>query len=91
MKEEIINRDKKKEEEEAESQHLNLGGTKEGREVGVEIGWSSKVTFLSSTPSREDLEEEASPIRLRRHIPGSSMILKYIRSKSPQSLENITL
>jgi precorrin-6x reductase len=91
MKEEIINRDKKKEEEEAESQHLGLGGTKEGKEAGVELGWSSKATFLSSTQSRKDLEEEASPTRLGRHMPDSWMISKYIQSKSPQSLENITL
>jgi hypothetical protein len=91
MKEETINRDKKKEEEEAESQPLGLGGTKEGREAEAELGWSSKATFLSSTPSREDLEEEASPIQLGRHMPGSWMISRNIRSKSPQSLRNITL
>jgi len=91
MKEETINRDKKKEEEEAESQPLGLGGTKEGREVGAELRWSSKATFLLSTPSREDLEEEASPIRPGRHTPDNWMNSRYIRSKSPQSLRNITL
>jgi hypothetical protein len=91
MKGEIINRDKKKEEEEAESQHLNLRGTKEGREVGAELEWRSKAISLSSTLSREDLEEEASPTRLGRRMPGSWMISKYIRSRSPQSLRNITL
>jgi len=89
MKEETINRDKKKEEEEAESQPFGLGGTKE--EAGAELAWSSKETFQSSTPSREDLEEEASSIRLGRRMPGSWMISRYIRSKSPQSLGNITL
>jgi hypothetical protein len=91
MKGEIINRDRKKEEEEAESQHLDLGGTKEGREVGAELEWRSKAIFLSSTLSREDLEEEASPTQLGRHMPGSWMISKYIRSRSHQSLGNITL
>jgi hypothetical protein len=87
----IINRDKKKEEEEAESQHLDLGGTKEGREAGADLGWRSKAISLSSTLSREDLEEEASPTRLGRRMPGSWMISRYIRSRSLQSLGNITL
>jgi hypothetical protein len=46
MKGEIINRDKKKEEEEAESQHLDLGGMKEEREVGADLRWCSKVISL---------------------------------------------
>jgi hypothetical protein len=91
MKGGIINRDKKIEEEEAESQHLDLGGMKEGREVGADLGWRSKVISLSSTLSREDLEEEVSPTRLGRRMPGSWTILKYTRSRSPQSLRNITL
>jgi hypothetical protein len=91
MKGETIDQGKKKEEVEAKNLHLGLEEKKEEKGAGVELGRSSKATFLSSTPSREDLEEEASPIRLGRHMPGSWMILKYIRSKSPQSLENITL
>jgi hypothetical protein len=91
MKGGIINRDKKTEEEEAESQHLDLGGMKEGREVEADLGWRSKVISQSSTLSRVDLEEEASPTRLGRRIPGSWTILKYTRSRNPQSLGNITL
>jgi len=91
MKGETIDRGRKKEEVEAENQHLGLEEKKEKKGAGVELGWSSKATFLLSTPSREDLEEEASPIWLGRHMPGSCMISKCIRLKSPQSLENITL
>jgi hypothetical protein len=91
MKGEIINRDKKKEEEEAESQHRSLGRTKEGIEVGAELEWRNKAISLPSTLSREDSEEEVSPTRLGRRMPGSWMISKYIRSRSPQSLGNITL
>jgi hypothetical protein len=87
----IINRNKKTEEEEAESQHLDHGGTKEGREVGADLGWRSKVISLSSTLSRVDLGEEVSPTRLGRRMPGSWTILKYTRSRNPQSLGNITL
>jgi hypothetical protein len=88
---ETINRDKKKEEEEVESQHLDLGGMKEGREVGADLGEHSRAISLSFTLSRGVSEEEVSPTRLGRRMPGSWMILKYIRSRSPQSLGNITL
>lgn len=88
---ETINRDKKKEEEEAENRHLDLGGMKEGREVGAYLGGRSRAISLSFTLSQGDSEEEVSPTRLGRRMQGSWMILKYIRSRSPQSLRNITL
>jgi hypothetical protein len=91
MKGETINRGGKREEVEAENQHLDLERKKEGKEAGVELCWSSKATFPSFTPSREDLEVDESPIRLGRLMSGSWMILKCIRSKSPPSLGNVTL
>jgi hypothetical protein len=91
MKGETINRGGKREEVEAENQHLGLERKKEGKEAGVELGWSNKATFPSFTPSREDLEVEESPIWLGRLMPGSWMISNCIRSKSPRSLRNVTL
>jgi hypothetical protein len=88
---ETINRDGKRDEKEAENQHLGLERKKEGKEARAGLGGSNKATFPSFTPSREDLEVEESPIRLERLMPGSWMISKCIRSKSPQSLRNVTL
>jgi hypothetical protein len=51
MKGETINRGGKREEVEAENQHLGLKRMKEGKEVGVELGKNSKATFPSYTPS----------------------------------------
>jgi hypothetical protein len=88
---ETINRGRKREEKEAKNQHLGLERKKEGKEAGAGLGESSKATFPSFTPSREDLEVEESPIRLRRLMTGNWMISKCIRSKSPPSLENVIL
>jgi len=88
---ETINRGGKRDEKEAENQHLGLERKKEGKEAGAGLGGSSKATFPSFTPSREDLEVEESPIRLGRLILGSWIISKCIRYKSSPSLENVIL
>jgi len=56
---------------ETKEETINRGRKKEGDEARVGPDRSSKATFLSFTPSREDLEVEESPIRLGRLMPGS--------------------
>jgi len=66
MKGGTINQGGKREEVEAESQPLGLERKKEGEEARAGLGGSNKATFLSFTPSQEDLEVEESPIQLGR-------------------------